>query len=535
LAELDPGLAKMREATVTMVATLGSFGTAVAIKDEAQLSTSVVILAVALALTMGRHGQRADGHIHRRGPLAIVVVPLVAVGANEIGTLLFQHADLGDTLFVLAVSATIWARRLGPAARRIATLATFPLVAMLIVPGPIIEVNASGADTRWWSAVIALSALAWVNGTRALALRGGFLVVAASPGAPATNADSPTAGPARTAAGAHGPNGPGKPKGTSAGSVRKMAASDKMAIQMAAALGAAFVVGRGLFGMHWTWVVVTAFIVSSGNRGRGDVVYKAAMRLVGACTGTLAATALTGVFAPGDAWAIVVIFAVLAVALWLRSFSYAYWAGGMTAALALLYGYYGEGGIGLLGDRLEGILAGAALAVAAAWLLWPVRTTDVLRRDTALALAALDRYIASLAEDLGAVNSSQHEFQRAAAALAQTGTPLRAVPTRLRSHFPYLPAVKALERCARELPSVTGVVATHGPGSHGREHLQGLRGGIAEMRRANGQRLPPDPPAWERLVDRVRELATDPAAHTPGAPANPPQNQPAAPPTGSPR
>jgi hypothetical protein len=488
-----------------MAATLASFGTALAIKHQERLSTSVVILAVALALSMGRHGQRSGRRTGSSRWLAILVVPLVAVGANEIGTRIFRQPDLGDGLFVVAVSATIWARRLGPVARQIATLATFPLVAMLIVPAPIIEVNGNAGDARWWSAVVALVALAWATSTRALAERVGILVPAPAPVPAPVPVPAPIPAPAPA---------PAARPASAASGARRMASSDKMAIQMAAALGSAFAVGRGLFGAHWTWVVLTAFIVSSGNRGRGDVVYKAALRLAGACAGTLAATALTGAFAPGDSWAIVMIFVVLAVALWLRSISYAYWAAGMTAALALLYGYYGEGGIGLLGDRLEGILVGAALAVTASWILWPVRTTDVLRRDTALALAALDGYLASLGEDLTAAVTRQHEFQRAASTLAQTGTPLRVVPPRLRSHFPYLHAVKALEHCAAELPSITAVATEHGPGSHGHEHLNHLRAGIREMRRANGQKLPPAPTAWEHLVDRVHELSKSPETVT---------------------
>jgi hypothetical protein len=496
----------MRGAAVTMAATLGSFGTALGIKHEAQLSTSVVILAVALALSIGRHGERADHRTPGGRLLAILVVSLVAIIANEIGTQIFRHPDLGDTLFVLAMSATIWARRFGPVARRTAMLATFPLVAMLIVPAPIVELHGGGGGTRWWSALVALVALAWVTVTRALATRAGFLVVGAQ--------TPDRTGGERTAQ--------ASAKQTASASVRKLTSSDKMAIQMAASLGAAFIIGRGLFGAHWTWVVLTAFIVSSGNRGRGDVVYKAGMRLAGACAGTLAATALTGVFTPGDSWAIVAIFAVLAVALWLRSISYAYWAGGMTGALALLYGYYGEGGIGLLATRLEGIVVGAALAVMASWVLWPIRTTDVLRRDTALALAALDGYVASLGEDLAAALRRQHDFQNAADTLAKTGTPLRAVPPQLRSHFPYLHAVRALEHCAAELPSVTAIVAEHGPGIHRHEHLNQLRTGLREMRRANGQRVPPGPSAWDQLLERVRELSVSPETLTPPMPAGSP-------------
>ena len=37
-------------------------------------------------------------------------------------------------------------------------------------------------------------------------------------------------------------------------------------------------------------------------------------------------------FPAGDSWSIVCLFAVLAVAVWLRPLNYAFWAAGMTAA-----------------------------------------------------------------------------------------------------------------------------------------------------------------------------------------------------------
>jgi hypothetical protein len=479
----DPGLVNIREAAVTMAATLASFATALLIKQEAQLSTSIVILAVALSISLGRTvGQRAEHRTVRGRVLAIVVLPFVAVAANEIGTRIFQQPDLGDALFVLAISATIWVRRLGATARQIARLATFPLIAMLIVPAPVISTHAGAANGRWWSALIAVVALGWVTTARLLAERIGLLVPAVDPRAATPPAPS------------------------SARAARRIAPSTKMALQMAVALGAAFALGRDLFGVHWTWVVLTAFIVCSGNRGRGDVVHKAAMRIAGAGAGTLAATALSGAFPAGDSWSIAVIFAVLAVALWLRTINYAFWAAGMTAALALLYGYYGQRGIGLLATRLEAILLGAALAALTSWFLLPVRTTDVIRRDLARALAALDGYLASLHQDLASAPAHQDRFQAAVSALAHAGTLLRAVPPVLRSRVEHLPAVRALEHCASELPSVTTVLVQRRPEDHWREHLDELRAGIGELRLANAQRHLPDAIAWNRLIEQVREL-----------------------------
>ncbi len=479
----------MRQAVVTMAAVLGSFATALLIRHSARLSTSIETLAVALALSLGRVGRRPEHRGLLARALALVVLPIVAILANEIGTSIFRHPDLGDTLFVVAVSATIWVRRFGDVARRIATLATLPLVAMLVVPAPIVATHGSG--NHWlWTAVVALLALAWVALAQVAAERVGFLqapdarLVAARP-------------PSRRVAGRW-----------------RIAASTKMALQMGVALGAAFAVGRSVFGTHWTWVVLTAFIVCSGNRGREDVVHKAAMRLLGAAAGTLAATAVAGTFRPGDPWSIVVLFAVLSVAVWLRPLNYAFWAAGMTAALALLYGYYGEHGSGLLATRLEAIAIGAGLGVAASCLLLPVRATYIIRRDVGAALAALDRYLAALFEDPPSTVDREDQFHRAVLALEHHSRLLRGIPRRLRARIDHLPAIDALERCTEMLSGVTAALSEREPANHSEAQIGRLRGRISELRGANAQAALPDPQQWTNLINDLQELPRVVAAPT---------------------
>lgn len=87
------------------------------------------------------------------------------------------------------------------------------------------------------------------------------------------------------------------------------------------------------------------------------------------------------------------IFVLLAFGVWLRSVSYAYWTACLTGVLALLYGYYGQAGAGLLRERLAAVALGAAIGLAAAWFVLPVRTGDVLRRRIANLLAALTDYL----------------------------------------------------------------------------------------------------------------------------------------------
>ncbi len=119
------------------------------------------------------------------------------------------------------------------------------------------------------------------------------------------------------------------------------------------------------------------------------MLYKGVTRTVGAAFGTVAATGIVGLFGPRDPWAVALLFVVLALATWLRPLNYAYWAACVTAAFSLLYGYFGEADLDILGQRLQAIAVGAVISVAASWLIAPVRTVDVVRRRVADALAAL--------------------------------------------------------------------------------------------------------------------------------------------------
>ena len=139
---------------------------------------------------------------------------------------------------------------------------------------------------------------------------------------------------------------------------------------MLVSLTLAFVLGRWLFGLHWPWLVITAFVVSSGGAEHADVLWRGVQRVIGAGVGTLGATLAhrrragrQSVDHRAD------LRACSGWPSWLRPINYAFWAGGVTSVLALLYGYYGERGSSLLLDRLEEIALGAAIAVTISWLV----------------------------------------------------------------------------------------------------------------------------------------------------------------------
>ena len=162
-----------------------------------------------------------------------------------------------------------------------------------------------------------------------------------------------------------------------------------MGLAVAAAFGAAWLIDPD----HLVWAPLTAYLVSAHNRGRGDVLWKGTQRLVGALAGAAVATGLVGAFGPADDRAIVAVFVVVALAAALRPFGYVWWAALVTAGLAFLYGYFGQGSE-LIARRLLGIAVGGVIALAAAWFVGPIKTTDVARRR----IGAVQRALAQVAD-----------------------------------------------------------------------------------------------------------------------------------------
>ena len=161
-----------------------------------------------------------------------------------------------------------------------------------------------------------------------------------------------------------------------------------MALQMLVVLALAFAIGMPLLPQHWSWVVLSAFIVCSGAVSRGDALYKAVLRLGGAIGGTFAAAAVSRLSLGGPLEA-ALIFAALFLGLWLRERSYAYWAACATLIFALLQGSHGVDPLPLFMLRVVAISLGALCAVGATWFVFPLRTEHLIRRRVADARAAL--------------------------------------------------------------------------------------------------------------------------------------------------
>lgn len=264
-----------------------------------------------------------------------------------------------------------------------------------------------------------------------------------------------------------------------------------MALQLAIALTAAFVVGWLVFPEHAMWVVLTAFLVCSGNRGRADVVHKSALRILGALGGTIGAVALIAV-APGvpgfaapqesGIAAIAVIFVALFAATSLRAYSYAFWALTVTLVLSLLQELIGTatltGETGMLAERMLAIVVGAALGITASWFVLPVRSVDVLRRRLSEMLTALSDVFPREAPDR---RTRVAAFRSAVARVEQLAPAHRAA--RLLRRRPVILPIDCIE-AANALPAALDArLARAHDGSEERDR-EILRSSIGRARRS---------------------------------------------------
>lgn len=343
------------QAATTMLATIATLLCVLAISPE----PGAGVLAVVLCLSLSRSQLDRD----RRGRIeAFFVLPAVGLAAAGVGMLLHRFPMVGAVVFTAGMFVSIWLRRFGPMARRIGSLIALPFVTLLTVPY-LPPRHPGFVPPILLPILVALLALFWVNAVHLLAqaLRLMQPIALQTTVHPAPPAES---------------------------SLRPIA-STRMAIQMALALVLAFAVGYTVFPHHWSWVVLTAFIVNSGNRGRLDVAHKSVQRVFGAAAGTIGAGLISMHLGIDRHAMVVLMLTAVFLGMWLRPISYGWWALFVTVVLALLQDFVGVPAPHVLWSRLEEILVGAVIGVAVAWFVLPVRSTGILRRRIADALAAL--------------------------------------------------------------------------------------------------------------------------------------------------
>jgi hypothetical protein len=350
--------AGLRRAAITFAAAVASFLVLAALSAACGATPQPGIVAAILAIGLMRRPKRIRGLDVLWIPLTMVAI---ALGAAGMGWMFHTNLIAGGVVFTAILAGSMWLRKFTGRWRRVGELLAMPLVVMLVVPPP---GHARGGPLVDLGLVVAAGLVPLVIA----AVLSRFV----EPGFDLERGRTARAG---------------------------MAPTTRMAAQLAVALSAAFALGFMFFPEHWGWVVLTAFLVSSGSLGREHAIYFGFLRLLGAVAGTVAAAGIAHfvvLHGPPEA---VAIFAMLFLGIWLRDVSYAYWAACITVILALLSPASDGSQIALLGVRLIAIFVGAVCAVLAAWFVYPIRTHDILRLRLAELLLAIDGIAGHTASD----------------------------------------------------------------------------------------------------------------------------------------
>ena len=440
----------------TILATVASFVSVYALCMWAGAqSTAPAVGAAVFSLGYNRRPVKLGARGLVVAPVLVAALALVAFG---VGRLLLSVPLAGAAVFCAGMFLSVYARNATGLLRQLGSLIALPLIAMLVVPATPIRAPGGPLVDLALAASAGFVSLAFAMLAREVVQRLGF------------------------AANTYVPEEKVPPKGTGLTPVTRVA------LQMAVALAAAFAVGFVVFPGHWAWCVLTAFIVSSGARGRGDAAYKGVLRLTGAIGGTLVAALSAHAWAPSGVVEAVLIFALLFVALLLREVNYAFWAAGMTLILALLARSSDGFNLAMLGTRVEAILAGSICAVVAAWFVFPIRTEDVIRRRLADALKAFDDVVVH-AHEVDARSAHAAHLDHRMNELEEVAPPVRwhrrIFASRVASEHP----ARWID-LAHEIRTHARIVTDGDP--PGAKQAGRLRRAIGISRRAIGQHRDPD-------------------------------------------
>jgi hypothetical protein len=178
------------------------------------------------------------------------------------------------------------------------------------------------------------------------------------------------------------------------------------AIRVAIAVGVASAIGSAVNEKRFYWAVIAVFITFMGANTAGEQIIKAANRVLGTCVGIVLGSLLAHVVGPST-WSIAVILPAVAFGVYFLRVSYSLMVVGITVMVSMLYVDLGEFSNGLLLDRLELTAIGAAVAMLAALVVFPVSTRRVVRQAALHYLDALLFLVEGLSEAVRGLDDGQ--------------------------------------------------------------------------------------------------------------------------------
>lgn len=171
--------------------------------------------------------------------------------------------------------------------------------------------------------------------------------------------------------------------GTSAITAKQLKSGLSQSIQAAAGGAGALLVGHGISATRWYWAVIAAFVVFIRTTTVGDIMLRAWQRTVGTIAGVAAGLVVAELARGHQKVELALIFLCIFGAYYFLREEYALMVAFITSVLALLYNLLGMYSPALLLLRTEETLAGAAIALLAASILFPTRTSTKVRAQIA--------------------------------------------------------------------------------------------------------------------------------------------------------
>jgi uncharacterized membrane protein YgaE (UPF0421/DUF939 family) len=166
-------------------------------------------------------------------------------------------------------------------------------------------------------------------------------------------------------------------RGTRPGSRIRLPLYLRTAIQIGIAAGAAVALGDALSATRFYWAPIAVLVVFSGANNNGEQLRKACFRVAGTLVGIVAGSLLVTAVGHHTYWSIAVILAAFFFGLYLLRISYVFMVFGVTVMVSQLYVQLGEFTNSLLVTRLEETALGAAVGIAVANVIFPLRTRRV--------------------------------------------------------------------------------------------------------------------------------------------------------------
>jgi Fusaric acid resistance protein-like len=205
------------------------------------------------------------------------------------------------------------------------------------------------------------------------------------------------------------------------------------AIRLGVAVVIAASIGSVLSERRFYWAVLAVFVSFMGTNTSGEQVLKAGQRIAGTVIGILIGSLLANAIGHST-WSVLVVLAALFVGIYFMRASYILMVLGITITVSQLYVQLGEYTNHLLVLRLEETAIGAAVAAAAALVIFPIHARQATRVAVSDYYARLgdllDGLIARLSGQRAGLTAASRGVDNASHALRSAALPLSQMPFR---------------------------------------------------------------------------------------------------------